>query len=109
MVIRSYKNSKGKVTSKKVASTSSKLLKDGSYSKNIKTIAASALSQKGSKKKVTSKTVAKVASKVLKSKTTSKKTKSVAGSVLAQKPKSYKNSKGRTGYKNSKKASKAKK
>lgn len=39
-----------KTTSKKVASTASKILRNGSYSKNSKSVAGSALSQRASKK-----------------------------------------------------------
>lgn len=45
------KSSSKKVTSSTVATTASKILKDGRFSKDSKTVAASALSQATSKKK----------------------------------------------------------
>lgn len=45
------KSSSRKVTSPKVASKASKILKDGRYSKTSKSVAASALAQSRSKKR----------------------------------------------------------
>ncbi len=45
------KRSSNKVTSPKVASTASKILTDGRYSANSKSVAGSALAQSKSKKK----------------------------------------------------------
>ncbi|MGH1217080.1 hypothetical protein ACQVWG_28795 [Bacillus cereus] len=45
------KSSSKRVTSSKVATTASKILRDGRYGKTTKSVAASALSQAKSKKK----------------------------------------------------------
>ncbi len=73
-----------KVTSKKVASAASKVLRDGRTSKNSKTAAWSALNQIKAPNKTISKKAASAASKVLKSKSTSRRSKSVGGSALGQ-------------------------
>jgi hypothetical protein len=73
-----------KVTTKKVASTSSKNLKSSSTGKAIKTASASALSQAKSPAKVTSPKAATAASKVLRDGRTSTAAKSAAGSALSQ-------------------------
>jgi len=79
-----------KVTSKKVASAASKVLRDGRTLKISKTVAWSVLSQTKAPNKTTSKKAASAASKVLKSKSTSRRSKSVAGSALSQKVKKKK-------------------
>lgn len=76
-----------KVTSKKVASKASKVLKNKSTGTKSKKAAGSALSQTKAPKKQTSKNAASAASKVLKDGRTSKSSKSAAGSALAQKGK----------------------
>jgi hypothetical protein len=71
-------------TSKKVAASASKVLRDPKASKAEKSVAASALTQKGSKE-MTSAKVAASASKVLRDPKASKAAKSAAASALTQK------------------------
>lgn len=73
-------------TSRKVASTAAKVLKDPKASKDAKTAAASALTQKGSTEQ-TGKKAASAAAKVMKDPKASKEAKSVAASALTQKKK----------------------
>lgn len=74
-----------KVTSPKVASKSSDVLKSASTGKDSKTSAGSALSQTKDSSKTTSKKAAESASKVLKDGRTSSASISAAGSSLSQK------------------------
>lgn len=71
-------------TSKKVASSASKVLRSKTATKAEKSVAASALAQKGSDEQTSAK-IAKAAAKILKSKTASKEAKSAAASALTQK------------------------
>jgi hypothetical protein len=75
---------KKEITSAKVASVASKVLRSENASKTTKSAAGSALSQAHSSYKVTSKEAATAASKVLRSSNASKAAKSAAGSALAQ-------------------------
>ncbi|MET0431848.1 MAG: hypothetical protein ABWX70_02200 [Hyphomicrobium sp.] len=77
---------KSESTSKKVASSASKVLRSKTASKAEKSVAASALTQKGSTE-TTSKKVASEASKILHNPKASKQAKSVAASTLTQKTK----------------------
>ena len=77
---------KSESTSKKVASSASKILHSKTATKAEKSVAASALTQKGSKE-TTSAKVAKTASMVLRDPKASKAAKSVAASALTQKGK----------------------
>lgn len=79
------KNSR--VTSLKVASKASSVLRSNNSGKSSKTAAGSALSQTNSPLKVTSKKAASAASNVLSDKRTSKASKSAAGSALSQRQK----------------------
>lgn len=72
-----------KVTSDKVASLASKVLKDDNSSKIAKELAGSALSQKN-KSNQTGSEMEEKASKVLKSDKYSEETKALAASVLSQ-------------------------
>ncbi len=74
-----------KVTSKKVATKASKVLKSSSTGNKSKTSAGSALAQTKAPKKQTSAKAATSASKTLSDDRTSKVSKSVAGNTLAQK------------------------
>jgi hypothetical protein len=75
------------VTSNKVASVASKVLRSERSSKAAKSVAGSALTQTKSSSKVTSAKVATVSSKVLKQAGSSKSAKTSAGSALTQKTK----------------------
>jgi hypothetical protein len=77
---------KSESTSKKVASSASKVLRSKTASKAEKSVAASALTQKGSTE-TTSSAVASKASKILHDPKASKAAKSVAASALTQKTK----------------------
>ena len=77
---------KSESTSKKVATSASKVLRDPKASKAEKSVAASALTQKGSTEKTSAK-VASTASKVLNDPKASKAAKSAAASALTQKVK----------------------
>lgn len=87
---------KEKVTSPKVASKASKVLKSSSAGKRAKTAAGSVLSQVKAPNKKTSKAAAKSASKALSNKRTDKSVKSVAGSALSQRGKSGKTGGGKS-------------
>ncbi len=76
-----------RVTSSKVASKSSGVLRSGSTGGKSKTSAGSALSQTKAPGKTTSPKAAKSASSVLRDGRTSKASKSAAGSALSQKKK----------------------
>ena len=77
---------KSESTSKKVASSASKVLRSKTASTAEKSVAASALTQKGSKE-TTSAKVAASASKILRDPKASKAAKSAAASALTQKVK----------------------
>ncbi len=77
---------KSESTSKKVATSASKVMRDPKASKAEKSVAASALTQKGSTEKTSAK-VASSASKVLNDPKASKAAKSAAASALTQKTK----------------------
>lgn len=77
---------KTEVTSKKTATTASKVLRNPNTSKTSKSAAGSALSQRKAPDKVTSEKAAKAASATLRDKRTSKASKTAAGSALTQKP-----------------------
>ena len=72
-----------KVTSKKVSSTASRILRSNSTSQTAKSLAASALAQR-QKGCQTGSQMEDLASKVLSSSKYSRETKTIAGSVLAQ-------------------------
>ena len=72
-----------KATSKKMASTASKVLSDPKASKTQKSLAGSALSQSGTTKQ-TGKKMESLASKVVAKSKYSTKSKKLAGSVLSQ-------------------------
>jgi hypothetical protein len=78
---------KSEVTSKKVSSAASMVLRSKSASKAEKSVAASALTQTRSPKETTGKAVASAASKILHDPKASKAAKSVAASALTQKTK----------------------
>ncbi len=75
---------KSESTSKKVASSASKVLKSKTATKAEKSVAASALTQKGSQE-TTSAKVAKSASAIMRDPKASKAAKSAAASALTQK------------------------
>lgn len=72
-----------KKTSKKIATTASKTLRNPKASKIQKKLAGSALSQSGTSK-TTGKSIEKVASKALKGSKYNSTTKKLAGSVVSQ-------------------------
>jgi hypothetical protein len=78
---------KSEVTSKKVSSAASMVLRSKTATKAEKSVAASALTQTGSPKETTGKKVASAASKILHDPKASKEAKSVAASALTQKTK----------------------
>ena len=78
---------KSEVTSKKVSSAASKVLRSKTATKAEKSVAASALTQTGSAKETTGKKVASAAAKILHDLKASKEAKSVAASALTQKVK----------------------
>ncbi|HML28877.1 MAG TPA: hypothetical protein PKE16_08570 [Hyphomicrobium sp.] len=81
---------KSEVTSKKVSSAASKVLRSKTATKAEKSVAASALTQTKSVSETTGKKVASAASKILHNPKASKAAKSVAASALTQKVKAAK-------------------
>ncbi|MHB1316175.1 MAG: hypothetical protein ACYCX2_11990 [Christensenellales bacterium] len=73
-----------KQTTQKAAQEASKILKDGRYSNDSKSVTGSTLSQTGTVKKQTSSKVAHKASNILNDVHYSTHSKSVAGSALSQ-------------------------
>ncbi len=78
---------KAEVTSKKVSSAASKVLRSKTATKAEKAVAASALTQTKAPNEKTGKAVASAASKILHDPKASKEAKSVAASALTQKTK----------------------